>query len=74
VPPHAKAAPSRGVNTQVNTNVVAMTDAELPDYRQLLRALKAPLPEEAPKVIEGSSREDVGATAWAPTPTASCWL
>jgi hypothetical protein len=38
---------------QVNTNVAAMTDAELADYRQLLRELKALLPEEVPKVIEG---------------------
>jgi hypothetical protein len=53
VPPHAKAAASLRVNTQVNTNVAAMTDAELADYRRLLRELKAPLPAEAPKVIEG---------------------
>ena len=39
----------RSVNyTQVNTNVAAMSDVELEDYRQLLRELKALLPEEAP--------------------------
>jgi hypothetical protein len=47
-------AGQRTVNyTQVNTNVAAMTDVELDDYRQLLRELKALLAEEAPKVIEG---------------------
>jgi hypothetical protein len=39
--------------TQTNTNVAAMSDVELDDYRQLLRELKALLPEEASKVIEG---------------------
>ena len=47
------AAPSLKVNTKVNTHVAAMTDVELDDYRQLLPKLKALLPEEAPKVIEG---------------------
>jgi hypothetical protein len=41
------------VNFLVYTNVAAMTDAELADYRQLLGELKALLPEEVPKVIEG---------------------
>jgi hypothetical protein len=33
------------VNTQVNTNVAAMTDVELDDYRKLLQELKALLPD-----------------------------
>ena len=40
------------VNTQVNTNVTAMTDAELADYRQLLAELKRVMPK-SPKAIEG---------------------
>ena len=50
--PHLKVAPSLRVNTQINTNVAAMTDAELDDYRHLLAELKRVLPA-APKVIEG---------------------
>ena len=40
------------VNTQVNTNVSSMIDAELADYRNLLAELKGLLPRE-PKAIEG---------------------
>jgi hypothetical protein len=40
------------VNTEFNTNVAAMTDVELEDYRQSLRELNSLLPEEVPKVIE----------------------
>jgi hypothetical protein len=52
-PPLAKAAPSLRVNAQINPNVAAMTDVELEDYRELLQELKALMPAEAPKVIEG---------------------
>ena len=41
------------VNTQVNTNVSAMSDVELATYEKLLRELREVLPD-APKAIEGS--------------------
>jgi hypothetical protein len=50
-PEDAKPHNSLTVNTQVNTNVAAMSDAELADYRQLLAELKAVLPK--PQAIEG---------------------
>ena len=42
----------RHAMTQINTNVSAMTDAELADYRHLLAELKRVMPA-APKAIEG---------------------
>jgi len=43
------------VNTQINTNVSGMTDAELADYRQLLAELKQVMP--AQQAIEGEVAE-----------------
>jgi hypothetical protein len=41
------------VNTQVNTDLSAMSDVELERFEKLLRELRDVLPNEAPTVIEG---------------------
>jgi hypothetical protein len=51
--PHTRSGHDLTVNTQVNTNVSAMSDVELATYEKLLRELREVLPDAAPKVIEG---------------------
>jgi hypothetical protein len=50
-PEDAKPGHNLMVNTQVNTNVSAMSDVELATYEKLLRELREALPD-APKAIE----------------------
>ena len=51
-PPHARSG-NLTVNTQVNTNVSAMSDVDLERYEKLLRELRELLPDQ-PKVLEGA--------------------
>ena len=53
VGPAATTSAARAPSASSITNVAAMSDVELADYDQLVRELKALMPEEAPKVIEG---------------------